>query len=108
MKKVGKEELERINNLLNDVDTGIVATKKGVAVFGNGGEILNLFSNIVNILKQSPIEKEDLKKAFEVGLNGIGFSIDKLDRKELDKIAKEIASELKNALEEVLGDDENE
>lgn len=108
MKKVGKKELERINNLLNDVDAGIVATKKGVAVFGNSGEVLNLFSNIVNILKQSSIEKEDLKKAFEVGLNGIGISIDKLDKKELDKIAKEIVSELKNALEEVLGDDENE
>lgn len=105
MEKIEKKELERIKDLLNGVDSGIVATKNGVALFGNLGELLNLLSNIGHSFKQSPAEKEDVMKALELGYTCNGVDISKLDNKELDKIAKEIFKGLKDAVDKIFSEE---
>lgn len=104
MKNMDKKKIERVKGLLDGVDAGIVATENGVAVFGRGIEILNLISNIANSVKKN-LKKEDVKKAFDMGLNGVGIPVDKLDKKELDKMAEEIVKDLKKALDEMFSEE---
>ena len=108
--KVEKKDIERVKGLLNGVDSGIVATKNGVALFGNMGELLNLLANIGHSFKESPAKKEDVMKALENGYThkGIEINISNLDKKELDKIAKEIVKDLKDALDEMFSEEDKD
>lgn len=110
--KVEKKDIERVKGLLNGVDSGIVATKNGVALFGNMGELLNLLSNIGHSFKESPAKKEDVMRALENGYSfkGVEIKLDgkKLDKKELDNIAREIVKDLKDALDEMFSEEDKD
>ena len=105
MSKINRKDIDK---LLEGTNSVIIATTNGSGVVGDRFMVLNLLSNLVNNLKECGCEESDIKRAVDCGLHHKGIPVDKLDKKELDKIAKEIIKDLKSALDEMFSEEDKD
>ena len=105
MKTLNKKDIDK---LLEGTDSVIIATTNGSGVVGNSFVVLNLLSNLVKNFKECGCDESDIKRAVDCGLHHKGIPVDKLDKKELDKIAKEIVKDLKDALDEMFSEEDKD
>ena len=108
MKTLNRKEIEKVNKLLEGSNGVIIATTNGSGVIGNGLITLNLLANLVSNIKECGMKESDIKNAVDCGLHHKDISVDKLDKKELDKIAKEIVKDLKSALDEMFSEEDKD
>ena len=103
------ENKEKINKLLDDANTIIIGTDKGVAAIGSGVSLMNVLSLIIEKLRESGMSTDYLKIVFDVAM---GVDTNKTKNKkvnnEIDKMVKEILKDIKKDLENILGDDTDE
>ena len=103
------ENKEKINKLLDDANTIIIGTDKGVAAIGSGVSLMSVLSLIIEKLRESGMSTDYLKIVFDVAM---GVDTNKTKNKkvnnEIDKMVKEILTDIKKDLENILGDDTDE
>lgn len=103
------ENKEKINKLLDDANTIIIGTDKGVAAIGSGVSLMSVLSLIIEELRESGMSTDYLKIVFDVAM---GVDTNKTKNKkvnnEIDKMVKEILTDIKKDLENILGDDTDE
>jgi len=106
MKKITEKDITKIKDMVDDSKNVLLATDNGVVIAGRDLEIANLFSNMIMRMKESGFDTELLKLAFEEGLKDPKSR--KKERAEFEKFSKDILSTIRNVLNDVLGDDEDE
>lgn len=105
MKTLNKKDIDR---LLEGTNSVIIATTNGSGVVGSRFMTLNLLSNLIHNFKECGVEEEDIRHAVDCGLHCKGIPVDKMDKKELDKIAKEIVKDLRDALNEMFSEEDKD
>lgn len=103
------ESKEKINELLDSANTIIIGTDKGFAAIGSGFSLMSVFSLIIDKLREGGIPDNYLKIAFDVGMEAdTNKAKTKKVNNEIDKMVKEILTDIKKDLENILGDDTDE
>ena len=105
MKTLNKKDIDR---LLEGTNSVIIATTNGSGVVGSRFMTLNLLSNLIHNFKECGVDEKDIRQAVDCGLHCKGIPVDKMDKKELDKIAKEIVTDLKKALDEMFSEEDKD
>lgn len=111
-KRNEKFNRKEIDVLLEGSKGVLIATTNGSGIMGNTFTILNLLANLVHHMDKQGIEKEDIEKAVDRGLNGVGIPVgidlDGLDTEDMEKLAKEVVKSLKSMLEDIKKDIEED
>ena len=105
MSKLNKKDIDK---LLEGTNSVIIATTNGSGIVADGFMALNLLSNLIHNFKECGIEERDIKRAVDLGIHGVGIQMDKMDKKAMNKMAKEFMKDLKDILSEVLDEEDKD